>query len=83
MQTIAFQNIRKRRRFKYFNSVQSKLLLERFEKDPYISYLESKDLARILNVNPERIIHWFQHRREMHKTESDVKRKDFLRMFNL
>ena len=81
MQTIAFQCIRKGPMYKHLNSAQLKILLERFQKHSYITHWESVDMAERLHINPEKIQHWFQHQRKLHKAESE--RKNFLRMLNL
>ena len=48
---------------KPFHGAILKMLMERFGKDSYINRAEAEFLAKMLNVQPERIMTWFSYQR--------------------
>ena len=58
------------------------MLWKRFEKSRFISRKEAEDLARVLNVFPEKIVDWFRDKRHiggLRALERNAEGRHFLR----
>ena len=62
-QATAFHGSKRKSRFKHFTDAQLRILWNHFQKNPYITYTEAEELAKMMDVYPQKILSWFQHRR--------------------
>ena len=64
IQTIGYQPDRGTNYAEPFHGANLKILMERFGKDSFINRTEAESLAKLFNVQPERVLGWFRRQRK-------------------
>ena len=69
---------------KRFTTAQLRVLWKRFEKDQFISRTEADELAKEMDIYPEKIFNWFHHQRSqggLKEKETAIKGLNALKCF--
>ena len=85
-QTTALHDAVQKVHYQHFSDSELIILWKRFEKNRFIGRREAEDLARVFNVYPDKILHWFAHQRfvgGLRAMEKTIEGKHFLTLFNV